>query len=437
MTETMLQFLSYGFFGILHFSLQQAIMLKIIKAEFTYKRFILSMAFVLPVFWISNQFTVTITSLAMGIYIILIIISYSLIFRLGLNKGLLLAAGQILLAACVEHVVLITLSIFKVITLESTDIYSWEILLLIRIFVATFLLLLYLLLKRVKFTISSDLTRNKQILTLVYLVFLILFTLPNILFMVDNQHMSYAGIEIYNTLIFSTFFIYNAILVSSLIKISNISQQLETQQLYIETNETTLAFMHDFKHDQSNIMQGINGFVERNDLLGLKNYLKPLNTQFIHVVTTADANQQLKNVRMLHGIMLSKLSLAELNSIEFRLSIPCQVELRECSIVDFSRIIGILLDNALEAAIPSERKYVEMGLLRRNGCYHISIKNSCLEDVDINVILERGYTTKRNHTGRGLNSTLSIIKKYQKKDTVMNIDFKYSDKTFTVLFIVR
>jgi len=202
---------------------------------------------------------------------------------------------------------------------------------------------------------------------------------------------------------------------------AGISQQLEVQQLYSRTLEHYTSDLRGFKHDFSNIINTIGGLVDMKDWDSLQNYMNTLNVEFLKITTTDIVNARLKDNPILYGVVLSKLSLAELSGIEFIISIQCELHLKYCDLLDFSRMIGILLDNALEAAADSQRKYVEMEIISIHGQHRISIRNTCRDEVDIHKIFENGYTSKEQHSGIGLNQVMSIINKYRKRGYSMSL----------------
>ena len=73
--------------------------------------------------------------------------------------------------------------------------------------------------------------------------------------------------------------------------------------------------------------------------------------------------------------------------------------------IDFYRVVGILLDNAIEAVSPTTDKKVSIIFSKDN---EIIIVNSYQENIDIHRIEELGYSSKNTHEGIGL----SFITRY-------------------------
>ena len=81
-------------------------------------------------------------------------------------------------------------------------------------------------------------------------------------------------------------------------------------------------------------------------------------------------------------------------------------------IYDFSRMLGILLDNAIEAAATSNEKILRISF--RDSNYNkvqiVEIENSYVnKNIDKDKIFEKGITEKDNHLGMGLWEVKQII----------------------------
>ena len=83
-------------------------------------------------------------------------------------------------------------------------------------------------------------------------------------------------------------------------------------------------------------------------------------------------------------------------------------------IYEFARILGILLDNAIEASNECNEKIINITFRNdtKNNRQLITIENTYKnKDIDMEKIFEKGISEKRNHTGLGLWEVRKIIKK--------------------------
>lgn len=69
------------------------------------------------------------------------------------------------------------------------------------------------------------------------------------------------------------------------------------------------------------------------------------------------------------------------------------------------------MDNAIEAAKENQGDILLL-LMQQESSLTIVVENYAEEDVDIDRIVQQGYTTKENHTGLGLAGLEQIVRKY-------------------------
>lgn len=99
-------------------------------------------------------------------------------------------------------------------------------------------------------------------------------------------------------------------------------------------------------------------------------------------------------------------------------------------IYEFARILGILLDNAIEASKDCEEKIINIVFRDdlKNNRQLIIIENTYQnKDVDLEKIFEKGVSGKENHTGLGLWE----IRKIVKKNSNTNLFTSKTDKLFS------
>ena len=83
-------------------------------------------------------------------------------------------------------------------------------------------------------------------------------------------------------------------------------------------------------------------------------------------------------------------------------------------IYEFTRMLGILLDNAIEAASECDEKILNIIFRRdsKNSVDIIKIENTYKDkNVNIENIFNKGISGKENHTGLGLWEVKQILKK--------------------------
>ena len=98
-------------------------------------------------------------------------------------------------------------------------------------------------------------------------------------------------------------------------------------------------------------------------------------------------------------------------------------------IYNFAKILGILLDNAIEASSECEEKIINITMREdtHSNKQLLIIENTYRnKDVDTEAIFYKGFTEKENHTGLGLWE----IKQILNKNKNLNLKTTKNDKYF-------
>ena len=236
--------------------------------------------------------------------------------------------------------------------------------------------------------------------------------------------------------LFSYFFI-SFYSLSKTMKLQITTRDLETAESY----NATLSYLYDnvkaFKHDFDNMIFIIGGYILNNDLDGLKVYYKNLQKDCEKVNELALLNPELINNSGIYNLLMSKYKKANEYNVEIHLEYFFDLQKLKMTIYDFSRILGILLDNALEAAKDSDEKQVNI-LFRdsqRNNTQIIAIENSYSnKDVDTSLIFEKGKTSKINHSGMGLWEVKQILNRNNNVNIITAKDKIYFEQTIEIYY---
>lgn len=184
---------------------------------------------------------------------------------------------------------------------------------------------------------------------------------------------------------------------------------------YIVALETINEDMKHFRHDYANILFTLQTFIETEDIQGLKHYFQ---SRILKVeqqtLLTNKAFCQIKNLKLmeLKGLIASKLLIAEQLGINVHLEIPEEVHTAPADMIDLSRIIGILIDNAIEASEKASTKQIQIGFIQTPSSMLIVIKNTFDEMPDMNLLYKGYYSTKGEGRGIGLVNVRKLLHKY-------------------------
>ena len=195
--------------------------------------------------------------------------------------------------------------------------------------------------------------------------------------------------------------------------------QVTTQNLEnAENYNRTLLFLYDnvkaFKHDFDNMIFTIGGFINTNDINGLKVYYSSLEKECQSLNDIALLNPTLINNPGIYNLLATKYQKAKNENVDIQLEFFLDLKALHMPIYDFSRMLGIFLDNAIEAASASNEKIVKI-IFRNSSKLNtqiIQIENSYInKNIDTRKIFEKGITEKENHLGMGLWEVNQLLKR--------------------------
>lgn len=264
---------------------------------------------------------------------------------------------------------------------------------------------------------------SKQLLlliatNLVTCLFIFLFNI------VIGEYIGYSrNIITFNCILFACYFIISTVLIINIIKAHMEKVDIEMRQdsynrlqEYTNQIENMYSSLRSFKHDYSNIMLSMSGYIEANDMEGLRDYfdkeILPLSKNITK--NTAHINQ-LINIKTteLKSIISSKL----LYAIELNINVSIEVTDEVTSIpmdtLDLCRVIGIFLDNAIEATLETDRPTIRFALINLDTEYIFIISNTFLEKgIPYATLSKPNVSTKGVNRGIGLYNAHEIIAKY-------------------------
>lgn len=301
-----------------------------------------------------------------------------------------------------------------------------------------FVFLIYKIIKYFKIHINlENMTRKNKILFIINsLLGIIAISIQFYLLAFYSDKM-----PIYITLIsmlsiFAYFFISFYSLLSTN-KLDTTTRDLEEAQLY----NKTLTILHDsirgFKHDFHNIVQSIGGYADRGDLEGLRVYYRQLLQDCSRTNNLTALNPEVINNPAIYNVLATKYHKADEIGVQINLGIFISLNEIEkhMKIYEFTRILGILLDNAIEAAAECENKIIHVSFRKeQNRRRLLVIIDNTYKNKDINVdkIYEKDFSTKSKNTNSGLG--LWEVRQILKKNNNLNLYTTKSEEFFSQQF---
>ena len=163
-------------------------------------------------------------------------------------------------------------------------------------------------------------------------------------------------------------------------------------------------------------MQSIGGYLITNDLDGLKSYYSNIFKDCAEINKKTFLNSAVINCPPLLSLIIDKYNKSTNLGISFNLEAFCNIENIEINTYELSRIIGIFLDNSIEAAKnASTNKEINMIIQDSPDRKYseIIIENSFNNDgkIDESIIFEKDFSTKQKKSGIGLYKVKKILSK--------------------------
>lgn len=226
-----------------------------------------------------------------------------------------------------------------------------------------------------------------------------------------------------NGILFLTYFILLGVILFVLIRsltkeleFRNKQKEFENLKQYTESLEKLYSDMRVFRHDYINIISSMIGYIDNRDMDGLERHF------YENIIPVSKSMQKndfkigaIKNIDIpeIKGIVSSKLIRAQELGLDVHVEVVENIDDVKMNIIDLSRILGILLDNAIEASKESLEFKLKLAFIKTEKAIIIVISNSYKEkNISLNKIFKPNYSTKGSGRGIGLNNLKKIIDNY-------------------------
>lgn len=298
--------------------------------------------------------------------------------------------------------------------------------------------ILYRIIRYFKFNIKlENMTRKNKVLFVINTLLGILAIGTQFYLIVFYSDKMPIYITITSILSLLAYFVISFYSLLSTDKLDTTSRDLEEAQLY----NKTLTILHDsirgFKHDFHNIVQSIGGYADRGDLEGLRVYYRQLLQDCGRTNNLTALNPEVINNPAIYNVLATKYHKADEIGVQINLGIFINLNEIEkhMKIYEFTRILGILLDNAIEAAAECENKIIHVSFRKeQNRRRLLVIIDNTYKNKDINVdkIYEKDFSTKSKETNSGLG--LWEVRQILKKNNNLNLFTTKSEEFFSQQF---
>ena len=211
----------------------------------------------------------------------------------------------------------------------------------------------------------------------------------------------------------------------------------ESSKKYIQDLEESYKSLRTIKHDYVNIMSSMKLRIDSGDIDGLTKYyydeLRELNNELLHQDKLMEDLHNL-HISEVKSIFIYKCSVAAGYNIDVSIEARESIDDIGISTALLCQILGILLDNAIEAAIETENKKLSIAIIKNPNSKVLIIKNTWIKkNVAMNKLFELGYSTKGKERGVGLHT----IRNYTDKINGVYLETELDDEVFTQILNIK
>ena len=184
---------------------------------------------------------------------------------------------------------------------------------------------------------------------------------------------------------------------------------------YIVCLENMVEETRIFKHDYKNMLFTMSGFIHENRLRELQVYFdQQLKRPAYSKLDEMQAWQYLKNIQPIEmkGLLFEKILAALGKGIRVQVEISENVNVVYEGISDLIRILGVFIDNAVEA-LEEGKGLLCIIIAKLDNRIVFQVMNECENQPDLSKIFCKGYSTKDEGRGWGLYSVRSLLQEHE------------------------
>lgn len=398
-----------------------------VRMKFQYYAFLFSYVFTLN-YWCGMSFGQWLT--------FLIVIGNSIIVYFGCHKdiwNLFFALTGHLLIILIDHVFSIPLSIIGKSVTYLRNYYEIYLVLLFTIYFVLRFIRRYFILP--KLPILKDCPKKLLRFFLAELYIGLGLMAANFIY---GESLSYpTEILSFNGLLITIFVLSTILIFYSMYDILKKNHELSLQQAqaaimqdYAHRMESLYEDIRSFRHDYRNILATMQQYIDNGNIEELQEYY--YKTILNSAPVLSDDGFYLGRLHQLQdnavkSLLYTKIVAVLNHELKFHLEIAEQIPVLPVDSLVLCRVLGILMDNAMEAAMDSPAKELRISIVSTDAAVFFVITNSTVPlSVPVSSLTQQGYSTKEGHEGIGLVTVAEVLDAIPCAD----LSTKYEDGVF-------
>ncbi|MEI3613211.1 GHKL domain-containing protein [Pseudogracilibacillus sp. SO30301A] len=312
----------------------------------------------------------------------------------------------------------------KLFMLSPYNLYLWTgsiIQLIVSIIIFTSILLFRKSIQRfAQFIIESPLYYISYVLLVIGLIMMLIISMPSSA-LLSTLNQQYGQVSSNASFILFLLLLLIVLIGSHLTKERMLEEQQKRSDKELLDYVRKLELMHDelasFRHDYINVLLALDEGVRTKNI----NQIEQIYYDVIAPTSTLINNRELEIVKLsriaipeVKSMLSAKVIAAKQQQVKVMIDIPEEIKEIAMPIISFIRVISILVDNAIEEAVDSKEKVLQLAFFEMEKEQYFIVKNSCQhENIDLQKMYEKRYSSKEENEGYGLFSLKRMIDKIE------------------------
>lgn len=269
------------------------------------------------------------------------------------------------------------------------------------------------------YIMEAFIKKDKQkVIYVIFFLFIIVFSIFSYIYISDYKNFL---VYILTVIIIITFSILMAQILKKDFEQNKLLIQYKFLQENIQNYEGIIEEYKDLKHNLNNDMMAIRSIVDEPAQRLIDEKLEKYNSSSSLMTNVRDIPKGLQ------GLLFLKISNLKQQGITVEINTNDKDAFDILDIKNYSilcDLFGIILDNAIEATKKSDEKLIYIDITFENNQLNIKTINTFMDCMDLDLIGEKNYSTKKIKSGRGLHYIDKITKKNKfkvKKEIINNL----------------
>ena len=191
-----------------------------------------------------------------------------------------------------------------------------------------------------------------------------------------------------------------------------------------------------FRHDYVNILASLSGYIENDDMPGLRKYFEenimPTNERMNQGKYRLQKLSKLKD-SAIKGLISNKIIYAMNQGIDVFVDLIDEIKDISVNTIDLCRVLGIYMDNAIEAAKECVDKEIKFNVVKEENSVTFVLMNSFVNHgLSLTDMEKQNVSSKGEGRGLGLNNVNEILSRYDNVNKVTEIKDNYFIQTLVI-----